>query len=152
MRNVKCTSRAITLHHARSPTQFRYQSREAHCTLCTCFVPRYTCTYIYNSRKEREIEKLETPYIQYIYMYHMKRNRSVCPIPRALSPWYSTTYEHANYPKEFAGVRSFRVSKDLPLSVISFREFSSRISARQKLHHSVNAIIKKVGTLSLKLY
>ncbi|KYQ48466.1 hypothetical protein ALC60_12522 [Trachymyrmex zeteki] len=69
--------------------------------------------------------------------------RYVCPVSRALSPWYSTTYEHANYPKEFAGVRSFRVSKDLPLSVISFREFSSRISVRQKLHHCVNAIIKR---------
>jgi hypothetical protein len=27
------------------------------------------------------------------------------------SPWHSTTYGHANYPKEFAGVRSLRVSK-----------------------------------------
>lgn len=39
-----------------------------------------------------------------------KRKRSL--IPRSISA-YSTTYEHANYLKEFAGIRSFRVSKDL---------------------------------------
>ncbi|KYM86407.1 hypothetical protein ALC53_04107 [Atta colombica] len=79
----------------------------------------------------------------YMCRYCNRNATKVCPVPRALSPWYSTTYEHANYPKEFASVHSFRVSKDLPLSVISFREFSSRISVRQKLHHCVNAIIKR---------
>lgn len=39
-----------------------------------------------------------------------KRKRSL--IPRS-NPAYSATYEHANYLKEFAGIRSFRVSKDL---------------------------------------
>jgi len=112
--------------------------------LCT---QMYMCIYLRMREREREKRKekqRETGNSILLYIHVLQKcNRSVCPVPRALSPWYSTTYEHANYPKEFAGVRSFRVSKDFPLSVISFHEFSSRISARQKLHHGVNAIIKR---------
>lgn len=45
-------------------------------------------------------------------MHTYRGNANEGLIPRSI-PAYSTTYEHANYPKEFAGIRSFRVSKDL---------------------------------------
>lgn len=108
----------------------------------------YVCVYLlrWGERKREKRRNRGNSILLYVHVSR-KRNQNVCPVTRALSPWHST-YEHANYPKEFAGVRSFRVSKDLPLSVISFREFSSRISARQKLHRGANAIIKKEGTLS----
>lgn len=62
MRNVKCTSRAITLHHARTPTQFRYQSRGA------CFVHRYIriSTMVGERRAREKDKKLHT----HIYAYH----------------------------------------------------------------------------------
>ena len=74
-----------------------------------------------------------------IYMYYGNATK-VCP--PALSPWYSTTNTLITQRNLLAFVPSTYL-KTFPLSVISFREFSSRISVRQKLHHCVNAIIKR---------